>query len=345
MTTYIHYNKIESMNYEIYLGILNFVCLYSFMGKCVYNIIDYHNKENNRAELAQDQQFEYIWQNNLYKNIIEDTEISDELKSDIFDNVLDINSVSLNRLYIMHFIFVKHGIFYASQSSSDVEAFNSYEEYFYYNKYFNLYYNDTEIDTDTDTDTDTDIDTDNVQVIFNDKEYNITNEQNNFISWIYYSGLYDYLMQNQDIKKRILDEMNEKKLLIGNDFLKYQIFLLKYNELAEDDEEEDIQVYDEPKEDEKSEEDDDKEEDEKSEEDVEEDTQVDNKPEEDDEPEVDNYDIENDKMLKKTRYNIEDIDKYTFLNDLTHSTINLLSRLYFNLKQAINDETNRYVIL
>ena len=37
--------------------------------------------------------------------------------------------------------------------------------------------------------------------------------------------LYDYLMENPDIKKRILDEMNEKKLLCGHHFLRYILFI------------------------------------------------------------------------------------------------------------------------
>jgi hypothetical protein len=58
--------------------------------------------------------------------------------------------------------------------------------------------------------------------------YELTVAKLHFIQWLYYTGLYDYLMSREDIKFDILNEMNSKKLLSGNLFLRYQIFLTTY---------------------------------------------------------------------------------------------------------------------
>ena len=69
-----------------------------------------------------------------------------------------------------------------------------------------------------------------IQIQIGENKYELTEEKLNFIQWLYYIGLYDYLtdINNIDIKYDILNEMNKKSLLAGNVFLRYQLFLCDY---------------------------------------------------------------------------------------------------------------------
>ena len=69
-----------------------------------------------------------------------------------------------------------------------------------------------------------------IQIKIGENKYKLTEEKLNFIQWLYYIGLYDYLtdINNIDIKYDILNEMNEIGLLKGNLFLRYQLFLCDY---------------------------------------------------------------------------------------------------------------------
>ena len=67
----------------------------------------------------------------------------------------------------------------------------------------------------------------NLKFNIGDKQYNLNLAHLHFCSWIYYSGLYDYVIGTNDIMLKTLNEMNEYKLLTGNLFLRYQIFLLE----------------------------------------------------------------------------------------------------------------------
>ena len=65
------------------------------------------------------------------------------------------------------------------------------------------------------------------------KEYIINEGHLNMISWLYYSGLYDYVTTTIELKYKILKEMFNDNLLTGNLFLRYQLFLQE-NEFLED---------------------------------------------------------------------------------------------------------------
>ena len=69
-----------------------------------------------------------------------------------------------------------------------------------------------------------------IQIQIGENKYELTEEKLNFIQWLYYIGLYDYLtdINNIDIKYDILTEMNKLGLLTGNLFLQYQLFLCDY---------------------------------------------------------------------------------------------------------------------
>jgi len=98
----------------------------------------------------------------------------------------------------------------------ELKTYNSYE---LYNKIMN------KLDLNLDETTIPDI-----QIHIGENKYELKEEKLNFIQWLYYIGLYDYLtdINNIDIKYDILNEMNELGLLSGNVFLRYQLFLCDY---------------------------------------------------------------------------------------------------------------------
>lgn len=103
-----------------------------------------------------------------------------------------------------------------TDTTSNLETYNSYD---LYNKIIN------KLNLDLDESSIPDI-----QIQIGDNNYELTGEKLNFIQWIYYIGLYDYLIDinNIDIKYDILNEMDELSLLTGNLFLRYQLFLCDY---------------------------------------------------------------------------------------------------------------------
>lgn len=147
-------------------------------------------------------------------HFISDEDISDEIKL----NLLDLLSLhSIDRCYILYFIFKKHDECQIINTNDVFVNLNSYNEFkirenTYGKSNFNL---DETLEP-------------NIKFTFNNTEYNVNFAHINVISWLYYSGIYDYLSFNECIKYEILNEMNKLKLLYGNLFLKYQMFLLKY---------------------------------------------------------------------------------------------------------------------
>ena len=131
-------------------------------------------------------------------SFIEDNTIPDEKKQSILDNLLSMKS--LERPYILYYLFEKCD-------------FKQYEEY-YTKSNFNL---DETLELDT-------------TFAIGDKQYNVNMGNLKFIAWVYYSGLYDFLMNDDKLKYEILSEMNSNGLLSGNVFLRYQMFMLDYEE-------------------------------------------------------------------------------------------------------------------
>ena len=136
--------------------------------------------------------------NNSAYGFIEDNDIPIEKKQSILDNLLSMKS--LERPYILYYLFK-----YCD--------FKQYEEY-YTKSNFNL---DETLELDT-------------TFAIGDKQYNVNMGNLKFIAWVCYSGLYDFLMNNDKLKYEILSEMNSKGLLCGNVFLRYQMFMLDYEE-------------------------------------------------------------------------------------------------------------------
>jgi hypothetical protein len=165
---------------------------------------------------------------------------NDTYKQTLFNNLLSINS--LERCYILYFIFKTKGNFksvYEQNNNLDASTdtinyttdttdttdtkiekeYNSYELYNKMIQHYNLSEEYINLDETSEPE---------IKLQIGDIKYEMTVAQLTFIHWIYYTGLYDYLIDRPTIKYNILNEMNEKCLLTGNVFLRYQLFLCDY---------------------------------------------------------------------------------------------------------------------
>ena len=147
---------------------------------------------------------------------IEDLE---EIKKqqDILDNMLSKNS--LERAFILYYIFEIKGNYKVLTTDRIengleqelIEEYNTYDELdkiWVSMESINLYENCPESDE---------------TICIGDKTYNIDSSQLIFISWLYSSGVYDFLTKNPKIKSIVLKQMNDAKLLRGNVFLRYHL--------------------------------------------------------------------------------------------------------------------------
>ena len=162
---------------------------------------------------------------------------SDEIlkKQEIVSNMLSTKTVE--RALVLYYIFIFKGNYTVKRKEivknglgEDIEE-EIIEEYNSFKEFNNM---DSIIENQN-----TDYDTYNLfnldetllpdtKIKIGEKEYNINQAHLNFISWLYSSGIYEYLTTNDDIKFNILDEMNEQKLLRGNVFLRYQLQLCSF---------------------------------------------------------------------------------------------------------------------
>ena len=247
----------DTLSISVYCDTLSIIIFYTLICKCILMLLEYEELSHTENDYIYEKiNMDYLKYNLMYNN---DLSISKTDKIDILDNFLMQNKYkkdsttaiivkpqSLNKSYIEYFIFQKHGTFYASINGKMAEAFNSYDEFCFWNEYYNGARSRNGNDNNFSLDDPKIYD---VCWTINENEYITTDAQINFISWLYYSGLYDYLMQNIDIKKHILDEMNTKMLLTGNNFLKYQLFLNEYNYGSTEDEAEEAEEAEEDEED------------------------------------------------------------------------------------------------
>jgi hypothetical protein len=146
----------------------------------------------------------------------------DTYKNNLFRNLLSLHS--LDRSYILYFIFKKKGNFLSSIISGEKKKYNSYDLFNKIREHYNLEHSEFTLD-------DTQIP--NIIITIGDEEHYLTKYQLLFIQWLYYTGLYDYLTTTMNLKYKILNEMNEEGVFISNVFLRYHIFLCDYEDMNE----------------------------------------------------------------------------------------------------------------
>lgn len=277
------------------LAVSNCISLYFLIYMLINNIYD-----------------KYITDENNYKNKIKEYAskiIPDNTAGFLSDKelkILDliINPNSLERQIILYFIFRMHGKFTSDTYTNSYENIiedntetNEYNSFYEYNFWCNVYGGKNNFNLDET------LPTNNLIIIRNDKIWELNNAHRNFLYWLDYSGLYDYIFAEEQIhiKKAILDDMHHNKVLTGNSFLKYQLFLINYEEmfpelldsdLSDTDSESSYTQYD---------------------------TQDNTDTDTDTEYDSDSYDQTN-KII--SLLGINDVDKYIFLKDLQNNIKN-----------------------
>jgi hypothetical protein len=186
--------------------------------KKVYYIDKYENKYYYSSKYKLDNvtdnitehidMYDYIYDLEDFDKISEDSE---NTRKNLID-LLDINS--LDRHYILYYIFKIHG------STDNLD--NTYNDYVIRNNFW-MIYDDLGMSLDENLPNDYKI------VIGNDVfDCNIAHWR--FLVWLYKSGIYNYLMINNSIKLEVLSIMNSKRLLKGNIFIKYQLYVIDMDE-------------------------------------------------------------------------------------------------------------------
>jgi hypothetical protein len=152
----------------------------------------------------------------VFDNVFEDETVDEQVKKDV-TSLLDINS--LERYYILYYIFKKRGSFY--DGKSDINTYAYYKTVV--NDWRNIYFVDDNMNLIMSLDDSLEND---YQIVIDNLIYDCNMAHVRFLSWLYYSGIYSYLVDRQDIQTTVLNDMNTKTLLKGNLFLKYQLYLI-----------------------------------------------------------------------------------------------------------------------
>jgi hypothetical protein len=204
--------SVNSYSNEGLCGILNMISLILFhtiIIRIIAKLEDIHLEEdiikyNKNIEEVPD---------NVFANVFINKYIDKNIKQDLI-SLLDINS--LERNYILYYIFKKRGFFY-----SHINTYLYYKQVV--NDWRNIYFTDDDMSLIMSLDESLEND---YQIVIDNIIYHCSVAHIRFLSWLYYSGIYSYLMNNQEIMKTVLNDMNTKKILKGNLFLKYHLYLI-----------------------------------------------------------------------------------------------------------------------
>lgn len=192
--------------YLFYLTILESTRYINQVNNFYNNVAKY-----NLEEFAYDNIFE---DNDNYQSAecepIDNETIDNETKKKLI-GLLDINS--LDRHYILYYIFKMEG-------KTDKIA-NTLTQYRMVSKLWKsidvLDENVINLDETLES---------NMQIVIDNDIIDCNIAHIRFLSWIYNSGIYNYLIDNNELKMQVLSEMNSNGYLKGNLFLKYQLYLV-----------------------------------------------------------------------------------------------------------------------
>lgn len=200
------YQSIDSIETPV-IDLFNLMSLYLFYHIVIETVKKVAHYEISNKTMSERQLIQlYPFLDADEYSIFEDEDIPNKTKYDLLD-LLDINS--LDRHYILYYIFKLEG-------ETDTIA-NTFNEFKLVSQFWKGYDGDINLDETLEKD---------YQVVIDNDILDCNIAHVRFLSWIYYSGIYDYLISNVDIKTNVLDTMNNNKLLSGNLFLKYQLYLI-----------------------------------------------------------------------------------------------------------------------
>jgi len=275
--TYNNYNAFSTV-----IALFPSIIFYSMFGYYTYQFINYlktkekkyvNNKQNsfnNYKYQFSDIDSSYNLTNfKLLNDICLDTSLDTNVDIDEKNNEINkkqtiinnmISSKTLERSLVIYYIFIKKGNYKVKSEITELdEEYNSYLEF---KKYDTIFLKNSKKINDEDDDNDDNDNNESISYEINDlfnldnsldintniyigtKEYNINQGHLNMISWLYYSGIYEYLTTNIQLKYKILKEMYEDKLLTRSLFLRYQLFLQEQDLEEQDLEEQDLEKQD-----------------------------------------------------------------------------------------------------
>ena len=207
------------------------IMFYIMLGYGCYKIASLHYKNQETLEIRNKEDcydnddntilHSYLhYTEDVLKSIIPEHDTT--YKNNLFKNLLSLHS--LDRCYILYFIFKKKGHFISSLISGEKKKYNSYDLFNKIREHYNLERSEFTLDDTTIPDT---------IITIGEESHYLTKSQLLFIQWLYYTGLYNYLTTNINLKYKILNEMNEEGIFISNVFLRYHMFLCDYEDINE----------------------------------------------------------------------------------------------------------------
>ena len=260
---YLEQNSDDSSMFSHIPLLIPSALFYSIFGYYIVKFINYvqeqdekykkyrdYKKEEKTKKLNQHKKliktYKYQFQDykiQLLNDVCLDTEIEIKKKQDILDTMLSKNT--LERNLIIYYIFIKKGnykIITKNKETNELsfEEYNSHLEFLALESSFlekqdlenparkggedNLSNEGGSSREPSVPSLDSSLEP-NTSFFVGKKEYIINEGHLKMISWLYYSGLYDYVTTTIQIKYKTLKAMYNDHLLTSNLFLRYQIFL------------------------------------------------------------------------------------------------------------------------
>jgi hypothetical protein len=224
-------NQPPDDNINTVFNILSLTLFYYIVASFVYNLYEIREQESSLEGEYDSKIISQYIPDIVYDNVFNDETVDNKIKHDLV-SLLNINS--LDRHYILYYIFKLRGAF--NNGSVDINTYAYYKTVL--NDWRNIYFVDEtyplpmNLDSSPYNSAENTLEN-NYQIVIDNLIYDCNIAHIRFLSWLFYSGIYNYLMDNSEIKKMVLNNMNENKILIGNLFLKYQILLLDIENLEE----------------------------------------------------------------------------------------------------------------
>lgn len=145
-------------------------------------------------------------------------------KQFILNTMTSLNSI--DRVYILYYIFKRKGDYILKNNKDNLNQKETTTNCLYeFNIYQDLYGKDNfNLDLSLEKD---------IDFTIGDITYTMNSANLAFISWLYYSNIFNYLMNNEKLKYEILNEVNNENKLYGNLFLRYHLFTCDYEKRKE----------------------------------------------------------------------------------------------------------------
>ena len=239
-----------------YLTLIPVICMYTiFSSLCIkilkgdsisglFGLFGLSKLSTYEYDYTYQYKYQYNRQNEYVSNFDEITEIKNKNELVIIHQLINTmqNLKSLDRCYILYYIFKLKGTY-----NVNGEEYNSFKEFKLCESFYGIYNFHLDENMNPDKHVTVDITIGNIT-------YHLYEAHYHFIAWLYYSGIYSYLIEDKAIsgeteeltkeyvsknfisiqlKHYVLSDMNRLRLLNGNLFLRYQMFLIDYESRLE----------------------------------------------------------------------------------------------------------------